>query len=280
MASTKITQPFLLPPLAKPNIPSPPESPSEEIPKSTTITITTPITTTLTNTNTNTYFPTPNHTHPRPQKDEMRQQKDRWFYPPEIAQDLHAISPLLPPGFADEALACAWEYTRCVIPQFTNWERYLAFCRVIVVGVVAEFRGGVVDVFGSFSCSSALGCSSSASDLNVLREGSRNGNRNGGKDGAGDGCSCGPKYVLGRYDIDELLDTIFGERTSTEGGSLREDMGREYRAFLLVTACKSSGRRDSELFRRYVHALARSPKEWYFFFFLLFPLTTCRRRPR
>ena len=40
-------------------------------------------------------------------------------------------------------------------------------------------------------------------------------------------------------------------------------MAREYRSFLLITADKASSRRDGELFRRYVNALAQSPRQWF-----------------
>jgi len=40
-------------------------------------------------------------------------------------------------------------------------------------------------------------------------------------------------------------------------------MCREYRSFLLITADKASERRNGELFRRYVNALARSPRQWF-----------------
>ncbi|WNV88079.1 hypothetical protein [Umezawaea sp. Da 62-37] len=137
--------------------------------------------------------------------------EDAWYYPGELADDLKGTG--LPDAVVAETLACAWEYTRCVIPHFANWDRYLAFTRIIVIGIVAEFRGDLVDV------------------------------------AAGD-------ELLG-YDLTELLDTVFA---GTPG---HREMAREYRAFLLVTADKSSGRRDSELFRRYVTALARSPRDWF-----------------
>lgn len=136
---------------------------------------------------------------------------NRWSCPSDLEDDLKGVD--LPGEIIAETLACAWEYTRCVIPQFTNWDRYLAFTRIIVIGIIAEFRGRLVDV-------------TAGGDL------------------------------LG-YDLDELLDTVFA---GTPG---HEDMAREYRTFLLVTADKSSERRDSELFRRYVHALARSPRNWF-----------------
>ncbi|KAJ7668047.1 BcABA3 [Mycena rosella] len=71
-------------------------------------------------------------------------QRDTWYYPPDIADDLRDIN--LPGGVKAEILACAWEYARCVIPQYTNWDRYVAFMRTIVVGITAEFKGGMVDV--------------------------------------------------------------------------------------------------------------------------------------
>jgi hypothetical protein len=136
---------------------------------------------------------------------------DIWFYPSDIENDLKDVE--IPDGFKKETLACAWEYTRCVIPQFTNWSRYIAFARIIEIGIIAEFRGDLVDV---------------AAGNNILG-----------------------------YDLDKLLDSVFA---GTPG---HENMAREYRAFLLITADKSSNRRTSDLFRRYVNALAQSPKTWF-----------------
>ncbi len=62
--------------------------------------------------------------------------------------------------------------------------------------------------------------------------------------------------ILG-YDLQEVLDGIFA------GTAGHEAMCREYRAFLLVAVEKSSNRRGSELFRRYVNALVTSPKDWF-----------------
>lgn len=70
--------------------------------------------------------------------------QDRWYYPSYIANDLHDVD--LPQTMKEEILACAWEYTRCVIPQCTNRARYVSFMRIIVIGIVAEFRGDLVDV--------------------------------------------------------------------------------------------------------------------------------------
>jgi hypothetical protein len=137
--------------------------------------------------------------------------RDTWFFPSDMENDLKGVD--LPAEVIGETLACAWEYTRCVIPQFTNWVRYIAFARTIVIGIIAEFRGGLVDIAA-------------------------------GND------------ILG-YDLDEVLATLFA---GTPG---HNEMVREYRAFLLITADKCSSRRDSDLFRRYTNALAQSPKTWF-----------------
>ncbi|KAK3388047.1 BcABA3 [Podospora didyma] len=70
--------------------------------------------------------------------------KDLWFFPNELQNDLQGVSLL--PNVIAEVIACAWEYVRCVIPQYTNRPRYIAFCRIIIIGVIAEFRGSLVDI--------------------------------------------------------------------------------------------------------------------------------------
>ncbi|KAH8907017.1 hypothetical protein BR93DRAFT_937933 [Coniochaeta sp. PMI_546] len=137
---------------------------------------------------------------------------DIWLYPQALEYELKGITDLSEETIR-QTLAVAWEYTRCVIPVYTNWNRYLAFIRVIIVGIVAEFNGTLVDI--------------SASDT-----------------------------VLG-YDLNELFDVLF---LGTPG---HDDMARDYRTFILTTAEKTSNRQDSELFRRYVNALAESPKTWF-----------------
>jgi hypothetical protein len=69
---------------------------------------------------------------------------ERWYYPPDIANDLKDVD--LPFRVKEEVFATAWEYTRCVIPEYTNWSRYVAFMRIIVMGIIAEFRGSLMDV--------------------------------------------------------------------------------------------------------------------------------------
>lgn len=138
---------------------------------------------------------------------------DSWYYPDDIAHDLDGVEGLSE-ALKQEAYACAWEYTRCVIPQYTNWDRYVAFMRTIIIGIIAEFRGELVDVAASDS-------------------------------------------IMGCYSLSAVLDALF------EGTPGRELMVREYKTFLLVTSEKTSKRRDSELFRRYVNGLAASPRSWF-----------------
>lgn len=140
----------------------------------------------------------------------MTTSENAWFYPDDLRYDLKGSG--LPSQEINETLACAWEYIRCVVPEFTDWQRYLALIRIIALGVVAEFRGDAVDVL------------------------------------AGEN--------LG-YDLDGLLDRLFG------GTAAHEDMSREYKTFLLISSEKASGRRDSELFRRYADALVSSPEAWF-----------------
>ncbi|KAF2209117.1 hypothetical protein CERZMDRAFT_47699 [Cercospora zeae-maydis SCOH1-5] len=69
---------------------------------------------------------------------------EKWYYPPDLENDLQHVD--LPRRVKEEIFACAWEYSRSVIPQYTNWPRYVAFMRIIVIGVIAEFRGALVKV--------------------------------------------------------------------------------------------------------------------------------------
>ncbi|KAJ7691576.1 hypothetical protein B0H17DRAFT_557715 [Mycena rosella] len=147
--------------------------------------------------------PTTNCTAPR--------ERDTWYYPPCIADDLTGAN--LPAEIKGEILACTWEYTRCVIPQYTNWNRYIAWMRLLMMAIVVEFKGSMVDVT------------------------------------AGD-------TILGH----SLSDTLTALFKGTPG---HEDMAREFRAFLLITADKASDKRYGELFRRYVNCLAQSPKLWF-----------------
>lgn len=138
--------------------------------------------------------------------------RDAWYYPAEISHDLDDCSQLSE-AQKQEAYACGWEYVRSIVPQYTNWKRYIAFIRVIVMSIFAECRGDLIDV-------TAGHC------------------------------------ILG-YSVDGILADLF---EGTAGHAL---MARELKSFLLVTADKSSDRRDGELFRRYVNALASSPRTWF-----------------
>ncbi|USP77882.1 uncharacterized protein yc1106_05156 [Curvularia clavata] len=70
--------------------------------------------------------------------------QEKWYYPQEIANDLDGVD--IPERIKQEIYACAWEYVRCVVPQYTNWNRYIATIRVIIIAVIAEFKGSMVQV--------------------------------------------------------------------------------------------------------------------------------------
>lgn len=136
--------------------------------------------------------------------------RDDWFYPEDFVNDLKDTG--LSPKFIHETINAAWEYARCVIPNFTNWDRYVAFIRMLEIAVVAEFRGDLVDPTGD--------------------------------------------DVLG-FNIPELLDILW------VAPEPRAQMEREFRTFLIFTSEKASNKCTSDLFRRYVNALASSPKNWF-----------------
>ncbi|KAF8172186.1 hypothetical protein K438DRAFT_2056739 [Mycena galopus ATCC 62051] len=70
--------------------------------------------------------------------------RDTWYYSRDMGDDLQDLD--IPAGIKGEILATAYEYTRCIIPYCTNLERRRAFMRVIVLTIVAEFKGTMVDV--------------------------------------------------------------------------------------------------------------------------------------
>lgn len=72
---------------------------------------------------------------------------DRWFFLEELRHGLETFDLL--ERIIEEILACAWEYSRCVIPECTNWDRYLAFNRTIIIAIIAEFRGDLIPEDGS-----------------------------------------------------------------------------------------------------------------------------------
>lgn len=136
--------------------------------------------------------------------------RDAWFYPDDFQNDLKGVD--LSDEFIHETINAAWEYARCVIPHFTNWDRYVSFVRVLVIAVVVEFRGDLVDPTSN--------------------------------------------DILG-YNIQGLLDNLFGASAG------HAEMEREFRTFLIFTSEKASHKRTSDFFRRYVNALASSPKNWF-----------------
>lgn len=66
------------------------------------------------------------------------------YYPEEIKNDLEAVD--LPQSIKNEVLTCAYQYTRCVIPNYCNRRRYFAFMRAVIIATIAEFRGELVDI--------------------------------------------------------------------------------------------------------------------------------------
>lgn len=71
----------------------------------------------------------------------------KWHFPTELSDDLQDVH--LPKETKREILACAYQYARCVIPDYTNWDRYIAFVRLVVVAAIAEFRGDLIDILSS-----------------------------------------------------------------------------------------------------------------------------------
>ncbi|KAF3043325.1 hypothetical protein E8E11_002704 [Didymella keratinophila] len=70
--------------------------------------------------------------------------QERLYYSANIANNLGDVD--LPSRVKEEIPATAWEYSCSVIPQCTNWTRYVAFMRIIIIGTIAEFRGELVNV--------------------------------------------------------------------------------------------------------------------------------------
>ncbi|KAH6634768.1 hypothetical protein B0J18DRAFT_486943 [Chaetomium sp. MPI-SDFR-AT-0129] len=145
---------------------------------------------------------------PRPKQ----RHQDTWFFPKEFSNDLINI-PGLSPRMREEVLNTAWEYSRVVIPQYTNWTRFCCYVRLSAIGIISEYNGELTDITAT-------------------------------------------NKILG-YDVDELLDTMLMNRPGAE------ESKREYRTYLVITSAKSSGRRDDELFRRYVNHLVHSPRTWF-----------------
>ena len=66
------------------------------------------------------------------------------YYPDEIRNDLDAVN--LPQSIKNQVLTCAYQYTRCVIPNYCNGRRYFAFMRAVIIATIAEFRGELIDI--------------------------------------------------------------------------------------------------------------------------------------
>ncbi|KAK6500080.1 hypothetical protein TWF481_010438 [Arthrobotrys musiformis] len=77
---------------------------------------------------------------PRPADSAVTLKKSRWFYPEELKNDLANFT-----GLSEEVKAelinTGWEYIRCVIPAWSNWDRYIAFARILISQFACEFRG-------------------------------------------------------------------------------------------------------------------------------------------
>lgn len=71
--------------------------------------------------------------------------QDTWFFPREFSNDLLNI-PGLSARMREEVLNTAWEYSRVVIPQFTNWTRFCCYVRLSAIGIIAEFHGELTDI--------------------------------------------------------------------------------------------------------------------------------------
>ncbi|KAF3297466.1 hypothetical protein TWF132_007555 [Orbilia oligospora] len=65
--------------------------------------------------------------------------KSRWFIPKEMQNDM--LNTGLSEEIRIEVLNTGWEYTRAVIPIWSNWARYLAFARILTAEFTCEFCG-------------------------------------------------------------------------------------------------------------------------------------------
>jgi len=72
---------------------------------------------------------------------------DTWYYPDTFASDLDGFD--LSAKEKREAITCGWEWARNVISYHTDWDRFIAFTRILIISAIAEFRGNLVDVIAS-----------------------------------------------------------------------------------------------------------------------------------
>ncbi|KAK5658647.1 hypothetical protein OQA88_2042 [Cercophora sp. LCS_1] len=74
--------------------------------------------------------------------------QDAFFFPAEFNNDLVGI-PGLSARMRAEVLNTAWEYSRVVIPQYTNWARYCCYVRLSAIGIISEYNGDLTDISSS-----------------------------------------------------------------------------------------------------------------------------------
>jgi hypothetical protein len=110
--------------------------------------------------------------------------------------------------------------------------------RTIIIGIIAEYKGDMIDV----AAGDMLLNYNLTDVLEALFKGTPG------------------QYVDSRFTIPianaGTLDSSANEFRSA-------DMAREFRCFLLITADKSSSRRNGLLFQHYIAALAKSPSQWF-----------------
>ena len=135
--------------------------------------------------------PQSHHNNNNNNNDNNDKNNDTWLFHKDFDNDLLDV-PGLSPQVREEILNTAWEYSRSIIPQYTNWTRFCCWVRCMVIGIFVEYKGESIDILES-------------------------------------------NMVYG-YNVDEILDTMLRDRPGAE------DMKVEYRAFLLMTAEKSSHR--------------------------------------
>ena len=70
---------------------------------------------------------------------------DTWIWHKDFDNDLVGI-PGLTEATRQEVLTTAWEYSRVIIPQYSNWERFSCWVRFMIIGILAEYEGSVLDI--------------------------------------------------------------------------------------------------------------------------------------
>ncbi|KAK4444024.1 hypothetical protein QBC34DRAFT_475985 [Podospora aff. communis PSN243] len=72
-------------------------------------------------------------------------EKDTWLYHKFFENDLLNV-PGLTPSAREEVLTTAWEYSRVIIPHYTNFTRFACWVRFMIICIIAEYEGDVVDI--------------------------------------------------------------------------------------------------------------------------------------